>query len=47
VAAAGKASSVSPLLYNGRASLMIIAWWHWLALGLILVALEIAASGGF
>ncbi|CAN5722327.1 NfeD family protein [soil metagenome] len=22
-------------------------WWHWLALGLILVALEIAASGGF
>ena len=26
---------------------MIIAWWHWLALGLILVALEIAASGGF
>ena len=26
---------------------MIIAWWHWLALGLILVALELAASGGF
>ena len=22
-------------------------WWHWLALGLILVALEMAASGGF
>jgi inner membrane protein len=22
-------------------------WWHWLALGLILVALEVAASGGF
>jgi len=22
-------------------------WWHWLALGLILIALEIAASGGF
>lgn len=26
---------------------MIIAWWHWLALGLVLVALELAASGGF
>ena len=26
---------------------MTIAWWHWLALGLILVALELAASGGF
>ncbi len=26
---------------------MIILWWHWLALGLILVALELAASGGF
>ena len=26
---------------------MIIAWWQWLALGLILVALEMAASGGF
>jgi membrane protein implicated in regulation of membrane protease activity len=26
---------------------MIIAWWHWLALGLILVAAELAASGGF
>ena len=25
----------------------MIAWWHWLALGLILVALEMAASGGF
>jgi membrane protein implicated in regulation of membrane protease activity len=22
-------------------------WWHWLVLGLILVALEMAASGGF
>jgi membrane protein implicated in regulation of membrane protease activity len=22
-------------------------WWHWLAVGLILVALEMAASGGF
>ena len=22
-------------------------WWHWLIIGLILVALEIAASGGF
>ena len=22
-------------------------WWHWLALGLILVGLEMAASGGF
>lgn len=26
---------------------MIISWWHWLALGLILVALELAAAGGF
>jgi membrane protein implicated in regulation of membrane protease activity len=26
---------------------MTITWWHWLALGLILVALELAASGGF
>lgn len=24
-----------------------MAWWQWLALGLILVALEMAASGGF
>ena len=22
-------------------------WWHWLVIGLILVALEMAASGGF
>jgi inner membrane protein len=22
-------------------------WWHWLAVGLVLVALEMAASGGF
>ena len=26
---------------------MNIAWWHWLALGLILIALEMAAAGGF
>ena len=26
---------------------MTLLWWHWLALGLILVALEMAASGGF
>src|SRR4051812_18056509 len=26
---------------------MEIVWWHWLALGLILIALELAASGGF
>ena len=26
---------------------MIIAWWHWLALGLVLVALELAFAGGF
>jgi inner membrane protein len=26
---------------------MTIFWWHWLALGMILVALEMAASGGF
>jgi hypothetical protein len=24
-----------------------MAWWHWLILGLVLVALEMAASGGF
>ena len=26
---------------------MRLLWWHWLALGLILVGLEMAASGGF
>lgn len=26
---------------------MSILWWHWLALGLILAALEMAAAGGF
>ena len=26
---------------------MPMQWWHWLALGLLLVALEMAASGGF
>jgi membrane protein implicated in regulation of membrane protease activity len=26
---------------------MGLEWWHWLVLGLILVALELAASGGF
>lgn len=26
---------------------MTILWWHWLALGLILVVAEMAASGGF
>jgi hypothetical protein len=26
---------------------MTIEWWHWLVLGMILVALELAASGGF
>jgi inner membrane protein len=26
---------------------MMFHWWHWLAIGLILVALEMAASGGF
>ena len=26
---------------------MTLLWWHWLALGLILVGLELAASGGF
>jgi len=25
----------------------MIVWWHWLALGLVLIALELAASGGF
>jgi membrane protein implicated in regulation of membrane protease activity len=29
------------------AQLMTILWWHWLALGLILVALEMTTSGGF
>lgn len=24
-----------------------ILWWHWLVIGLVLVALEIAAAGGF
>src|SRR5262245_32717092 len=24
-----------------------MAWWHWIVVGLILVALEMAASGGF
>ena len=24
-----------------------MTWWHWLLLGLLLIALEIAASGGF
>ena len=27
--------------------LPLMTWWHWLALGLILVLLELAASGGF
>ena len=26
---------------------MNITWWHWLVLGLMLVAIEMAASGGF
>ena len=26
---------------------MTILWWHWLVLGLLLVLLELAASGGF
>lgn len=26
---------------------MTLLWWHWLAIGLILIALELAASGGF
>jgi membrane protein implicated in regulation of membrane protease activity len=26
---------------------MTIFWWHWLALGLILIALEMTVSGGF
>jgi membrane protein implicated in regulation of membrane protease activity len=24
-----------------------MAWWHWIVIGLILIALEMAASGGF
>ena len=24
-----------------------MAWWHWLVIGIVLVALEMAASGGF
>jgi inner membrane protein len=27
--------------------MLILEWWHWLGLGLILIALELAASGGF
>ena len=27
--------------------MLAIEWWHWLVLGLILIALELAASGGF
>ena len=26
---------------------MTIAWWHWLALGLLLIALEMRTHGGF
>ena len=26
---------------------MAIVWWHWFALGLVLIALELAAAGGF
>jgi membrane protein implicated in regulation of membrane protease activity len=26
---------------------MLITWWHWIALGLVLILLEMAASGGF
>ena len=26
---------------------MMTSWWHWLVAGLILIALEMAASGGF
>ena len=26
---------------------MNINWWHWLVLGLVLIALELAAAGGF
>jgi inner membrane protein len=31
------------VIYNAPS----MQWWHWLAVGLILVALEMAASGGF
>ena len=27
--------------------ILSLAWWHWLVLGLVLVLLEMAASGGF
>ena len=27
--------------------MLTLEWWHWLGLGLILIALELAASGGF
>lgn len=27
--------------------ILSLAWWHWLVLGLVLVLLELAASGGF
>jgi membrane protein implicated in regulation of membrane protease activity len=29
------------------AQVMTILWWHWLALGLVLVALEMTTAGGF
>ena len=27
--------------------ILTLSWWHWLVIGLVLVALEMAASGGF
>ena len=27
--------------------MLSLEWWHWLVLGLVLIALELAASGGF
>jgi inner membrane protein len=27
--------------------MLVLEWWHWVVLGLILIALELAASGGF
>jgi membrane protein implicated in regulation of membrane protease activity len=33
--------------YNDPTRTMTILWWHWLALGLVLVALEMTTSGGF
>ncbi|MBA3949418.1 MAG: NfeD family protein, partial [Acidobacteria bacterium] len=34
-------------VYTARGIPMNVEWWHWMAVGLVLVVLEIAAPGGF